>query len=215
MQLSGMSLVAFSFFLAVSSYIQHCLWWISIMVRAGSSLQGGNVGSMFSSSGKLSFMYFHDLYSHTSFSVLAKLDILLHIPCRQVAELNMQLLAGGLWHPTQSGVDLWAGNKLVAVWMRIMLTLLFSYVFLVLAYNMMESSHCFQKCDRDSAHRFCTMLFPKSGSILINLLMSTVGLIRSVGSHGSLSTVFVMKVMVWHFVSDSHKVVTALFSCYI
>jgi hypothetical protein len=40
-------------------------------------------------------------------------------------------------------------------------------------------------------------------------------LIRSVGSHGSLSMVFVMKVMVWHCVSDSHKVVTALFSCYI
>jgi len=66
------------------------------MVRGGSSLQGGNVGSMFSSSGNISFMYFHDLYSHTSFSVLAKLDILLHIPCRQLADLNLQLLAGGL-----------------------------------------------------------------------------------------------------------------------
>jgi hypothetical protein len=66
------------------------------MVRAGSSLQGGNVGSMFSSSGKISFMYFRDLYSHTSFSVLAKLDILLHILCWQLAHLNLQLLAGGL-----------------------------------------------------------------------------------------------------------------------
>jgi hypothetical protein len=66
------------------------------MVKGGSSLQGGNVGSMFSSSGNISFMYFHDLYSHTSFGVLAKLDILLHILCRQLADLNLQLLAGGL-----------------------------------------------------------------------------------------------------------------------
>jgi hypothetical protein len=31
-----------------------------------------------------------------------------------------------------------------------------------------------------------------------------------VGSHGSLSLTFVMKVMVCHFVSDSHEVMTAL-----
>jgi hypothetical protein len=31
-----------------------------------------------------------------------------------------------------------------------------------------------------------------------------------VGSHGSLSLPFVMKVMVCHFVSDSHEVMTAL-----
>jgi uncharacterized membrane protein YkvI len=33
---------------------------------------------------------------------------------------------------------------------------------------------------------------------------------NSVGSHGSLSLPFVMKVMVCHFVSDSHEVMTAL-----
>jgi hypothetical protein len=33
---------------------------------------------------------------------------------------------------------------------------------------------------------------------------------NSVGSHGSLLLLFVMKVMVCHFVSDSHKVMTAL-----
>jgi hypothetical protein len=32
---------------------------------------------------------------------------------------------------------------------------------------------------------------------------------NSVGSHGSLSLPFVMKVMVCHFVSDSHEVMTA------
>ncbi len=35
-------------------------------------------------------------------------------------------------------------------------------------------------------------------------------LMNSVGSHGSLSLQFVMKVMVCHFVSDSHEVMTAL-----
>jgi hypothetical protein len=33
---------------------------------------------------------------------------------------------------------------------------------------------------------------------------------NSVGSHGSLSLPFVMKVMVCHFVSNSHEVMTAL-----
>jgi hypothetical protein len=35
-------------------------------------------------------------------------------------------------------------------------------------------------------------------------------LMNSVGSHGSLSLLFVMKVMVCHFVSDSHEVMTPL-----
>jgi hypothetical protein len=35
-------------------------------------------------------------------------------------------------------------------------------------------------------------------------------LMKSVGTNGSLSLLFMMKVMVWHFVSNSHKVVTAL-----
>jgi hypothetical protein len=35
-------------------------------------------------------------------------------------------------------------------------------------------------------------------------------LMNSVGSHGSLSLPFVMKVMVCHFVSDSHEFMTAL-----
>jgi hypothetical protein len=35
-------------------------------------------------------------------------------------------------------------------------------------------------------------------------------LMNLVGSHGSLSLLFVMKVMVCHFVSDSHEVMTAL-----
>jgi len=35
-------------------------------------------------------------------------------------------------------------------------------------------------------------------------------LMKSVGSHGSLSLLFVMKVMVWHFMSDSHRVLATL-----
>jgi hypothetical protein len=35
-------------------------------------------------------------------------------------------------------------------------------------------------------------------------------LMNSVGSHGSSSLLFVMKVMVCHFVRDSHEVMTAL-----
>jgi hypothetical protein len=35
-------------------------------------------------------------------------------------------------------------------------------------------------------------------------------LMKSVGSHGSLSLLFVMEVTVWHFVTNSHKVMTAL-----
>jgi hypothetical protein len=35
-------------------------------------------------------------------------------------------------------------------------------------------------------------------------------LMNSVGSHGSLSLLFLMKVMVCHFVSDSQEVMTAL-----
>jgi hypothetical protein len=35
-------------------------------------------------------------------------------------------------------------------------------------------------------------------------------LMNSVGGHGSLSPLFMMKVMVCHFVSDSHEVMTAV-----
>jgi hypothetical protein len=35
-------------------------------------------------------------------------------------------------------------------------------------------------------------------------------LMNSVGSHGSLSLPFVMKVMVCHFVSDSHEIMTVM-----
>jgi hypothetical protein len=55
--------------------------------------------------------------------------------------------------------------------------------------------------------------FPKFlGRLLYAYLHPLLGaeLMNSVGSHGGLSLPFVMKVMVCHFVSDSHEVMTAL-----
>ncbi len=83
-------------------------------------------------------------------------------------------------------------QKLVAAWMRILLTFLISNFSWVLANITSESSHCFWKGNRNSGRRLCIMVM------------------NSVGSHGSLSLLFVMKVMVCHFVSDSHEVMTAL-----
>ncbi len=48
------------------------------------------------------------------------------------------------------------------------------------------------------------------GRLLYAYLHPLLGLMNSVGSHGSLSLPFVMKVMVCHFVSDFHEVMTAL-----
>ncbi len=76
------------------------------MVRGGSSLQGGNVGSMFSSSGNISFMYFHDLYSHTSFSVLAKWDILHSYTVPAVSRFKPATTSRRVMTPTQYGIDL-------------------------------------------------------------------------------------------------------------
>ncbi len=48
------------------------------------------------------------------------------------------------------------------------------------------------------------------GRLLYAYLHPLLGADELVGSHGSLSLLFVMKVMVCHFVSDSHEVMTAL-----
>ncbi len=102
-------------------------------------------------------------------------------------------------------------QKLVAAWTRILLTFLISNVSLVLANITSESSHCFRKCNRNSGRRLCIMVCP-SFSVDFYMLFYTHcwELMNSVGSHGSLSLPFVMKVMVCHFVSDSHEVMTAL-----
>ncbi len=48
------------------------------------------------------------------------------------------------------------------------------------------------------------------GRLLYAYLHLCWELMNSVGSHGSSSLPFVMKVMVCHFMSDSHEVMTAL-----
>jgi hypothetical protein len=102
-------------------------------------------------------------------------------------------------------------QKLVAAWMRILLTFLISNVSWVLANITSESSHCFRKGNRNSGHRLCIMVCPSFWEDYYMLIYTHCWeLMNSVGSHGSSSMPFVMKVMVCHFVSDSHEVMTAL-----
>ncbi len=102
-------------------------------------------------------------------------------------------------------------QKLVAAWMRILLTFLISNVSWVLANITFESSHCFRKGNRNSGRRLCIMVCPSFWEDYYMLIYTHCWeLMNSVGSHGSLSLPFVMKVMVCHFVSDSHEVMTAL-----
>ncbi len=102
-------------------------------------------------------------------------------------------------------------QKLVAAWMRILLTFLISNVSWVLANITSESSHCFQKGNRNSGCRLCIMVCPSFWEDYYMLIYTHCWeLMNSVSSHGSSSLPFVMKVMIWHFVSNSHEVMTAL-----
>jgi len=76
---------------------------------------------------------------------------------------------------------------------------------------MSESSHCFQKGNRNSGGRLCIMVCPSFWADYYMLIYTLCwDLMNLVGSHASLSLPSVMKVMVCHFVSDSHEVMTAL-----
>ncbi len=59
---------------------------------------------------------------------------------------------------------------------------------------------------------FCTIICWKAWvDYYIYLSTPSIGsLMKAVGSHGSSSLLFLMKVMVWHFVRISHKVMTTL-----
>ncbi len=82
---------------------------------------------------------------------------------------------------------------------------------LVVANITSESSHCFRKGNRNSGRRLCIMVCPSFwGDYYILIYTHCWELMNSVGSHGSSSLPFVMKVMVCHFMSDSHEVMTAL-----
>jgi hypothetical protein len=74
-----------------------------------------------------------------------------------------------------------------------------------------ESSHCFRKGNRNSGRRLCIMVCPSFWEDYYMLIYTHCWeRMNSVGSHGSSSLPFVMKVMVCHFVSDSHEIMTAL-----
>jgi hypothetical protein len=74
-----------------------------------------------------------------------------------------------------------------------------------------ESSHCFWKGNRNSGRRLCIMVCPSFWEDYYMLIYTHCWeLMNSVGSHGSSSLPSMMKVMVCHFVSNSHEVMTAL-----
>jgi len=102
-------------------------------------------------------------------------------------------------------------QKLVAAWMRILLAFLISDVSWVLANIMSEFSHCFWKGNRNSGRRLCIMVCPSFWEDYYMLIYTHCWeLMNSVGSYGGFSLPFMMKVMVCHFVSNSHEVMTAL-----
>jgi len=104
-----------------------------------------------------------------------------------------------------------ASFPVYTAWMRILSTFFISDVSWVLANITSESSHCFWKSNRNSGRRLCIMVCPSFWEDYYMLIYTHCWeLMNSVGSHGSLSLPFVMKVMVCHFVSDSHEVMTAL-----
>jgi pentatricopeptide repeat protein len=74
--------------------------------------------------------------------------------------------------------------------------------------------HFKQICDEDveiNNATFVSLLSACSHASLVDGgLCYFESMMNSVGSHGSSSLLFVMKVMVCHFVSDSHEVMTAL-----
>jgi hypothetical protein len=77
---------------------------------------------------------------------------------------------------------------------------------------MSETSHSFWNCDRNSQGRFCRVLCLRFWADYYILIYDcSWELIKAVGSHGSSSLLFAMMMMVWHFVSAPHKVMTALF----
>jgi hypothetical protein len=61
----------------------------------------------------------------------------------------------------------------------------------------------------NTGHRFCDGLPKFWADYYIPIYTHLQELMKLVGSHGSSSLLFLMKVTIWHFVSKSHKVMTA------
>lgn len=75
---------------------------------------------------------------------------------------------------------------------------------------MAESSLCFQEWNRNSGHRCLYKSLPEIvGKLLYSSLHPSSGADEVSGSPGSLALLYMMKVMVLHFVSGFHKVTAA------
>jgi len=83
-------------------------------------------------------------------------------------------------------------------------------IYKILPGTMTEPSLCFQKCERFRTLILYDDLPRFRADYYILIYTHCHELMKAVGSHGSLLLLFVMKVMVWHFMRDSHKVKTAL-----
>jgi hypothetical protein len=79
----------------------------------------------------------------------------------------------------------------------------------VLANITSKSSHYFRKGNKNSRCILCIMVCPSFWEDYYMLIYTRCWeLMNSVGSHGNSSLPFVMEVMVCHFVSNSHEVMT-------
>ncbi len=116
----------------------------------------------------------------------------------------------------KAAILLGQGQGTVHIWKKffacsLIRSFLISNVSWVLANITSESSHCFRKGNRNSGRRLCIMVCPSIWEDYYMLIYTHCWEpMNSVGSHGSSSLPFVMKVMVCHFVSNSHEVMTAL-----
>jgi hypothetical protein len=94
-------------------------------------------------------------------------------------------------------------HKLLIAWTRMLLTFWISYVswlsLLVASGNATETQH------GDGCVIVCLKLGVR---LLFTSYTHHQELMKSVGSHGSLLLLLMVKVMVWHFVSNPHKVMT-------
>jgi hypothetical protein len=93
-----------------------------------------------------------------------------------------------------------------AAWMRILLTFHYCCASWVQANFMIETSCCFQRCNRNSGCRFLYKSFPQTFDQAV-VYLSTHAIMRKlmklVGSNGSQSLPISMKWMVWYFASET------------
>jgi hypothetical protein len=83
------------------------------------------------------------------------------------------------------------------------------YLSWVLANILTESFHWFWKLDKHSGHRLYNSSLKFWADYCLLIYTHPWELMKSLGSQGRVSWLFMLKVMVWHFVSDTHKVMTA------